>query len=154
MTGISDMLSSSSVQDESEGILASPFFRTSQRCSHMLRYIVEQFMLDPSVRLKERTIGIEVFKRSCDYDTANDPVVRTTAGEIRKRLTQYYAEHAEAPVLIHLPAGSYLPAIRAGRQEEASFLPVEPNLSESKVPILATHRIPFLLRSSSVRGHS
>ena len=107
MTGISDMLSSSSVQEELEGILASPFFRTSQRCSHMLRYIVEQFMLDPSVRLKERTIGIEVFKRSCDYDTANDPVVRTTAGEIRKRLTQYYA--------------TFLPSERAGKRRPRSY---------------------------------
>ena len=146
MTGISDMLSSSSVQEELEAILASSFFRTSQRCSQMLRYVVEQFMLDPSVRLKERTIGIAVFKRSCDYDTANDTVVRTTAGEIRKCLAQYYAGQTEAAVRIHLPAGAYFPAIEEAGKRKPRFVHVEPNLSEAKVPILPTRRMLFLRR--------
>ncbi|GGH05695.1 hypothetical protein GCM10011586_22350 [Silvibacterium dinghuense] len=55
-------------------------------------------------------IGIEVFRRSSDYDTATDPIVRVTAGEIRKRLAQYYQEpdhHRE--LRIELPLGSYMP---------------------------------------------
>ena len=42
--------------------------------------------------LKERTIGIEVFGRAADYDTNLDHVVRSVAGEVRRRLAQYYME--------------------------------------------------------------
>lgn len=58
--------------------------------------------------LKERNLGIEVFGREPDYDTNLDPVVRTTAAEIRKRLAQYYQEpNHETDLRIELPLGSY-----------------------------------------------
>src|SRR5437867_6516627 len=61
-------------------------------------------------RIKERTIGIEVFGRDPDYDTNLDPIVRMTAGEIRKRLAQYYVEaDHERELRIELPSGSYVP---------------------------------------------
>jgi hypothetical protein len=37
-------------------------------------------------QIKERTIGVEVFGRKPSYDTNEDHVVRTAAGELRKRL--------------------------------------------------------------------
>src|SRR5262249_12789235 len=53
-------------------------------------------------------LGIEVFGREPDYDTNLDPVVRTTAAEIRKRLAQYYQEpNHESELRIELPLGSY-----------------------------------------------
>jgi hypothetical protein len=62
--------------------------------------------------LKERALGIEVFERDPHYDTNQDPVVRTTAGEVRKRLAQYYLEPGrENEPRISLPAGSYVPEI-------------------------------------------
>jgi hypothetical protein len=39
---------------------------------------------------------IEVFGRSPDYDTAEDPVVRLRAADVRKRLAQYYQAKSEA----------------------------------------------------------
>ncbi|MBV8821002.1 MAG: hypothetical protein JO022_21770, partial [Acidobacteriaceae bacterium] len=60
--------------------------------------------------LKERTIGVEVFNRDPNYDTNQDPVVRGTASEVRKRLAQYYQIPGhERELRIDLPAGSYLP---------------------------------------------
>lgn len=128
--------SSSVLQKQLEEILASPFFRTSRRCSEMLRYIIEQFILDPSVSLKERTIGLAVFSRDTDYDTSNDSVVRSAAGEIRKRLAQYYMDEAEAAAVITLPPGSYHPVIRVGRQSEASRAASKPNPLRSVVLLL------------------
>lgn len=62
--------------------------------------------------MKERTLGVEVFERDPHYDTNQDPVVRTTAGEVRKRLAQYYLEPGhEDEIRISLPPGSYLPEI-------------------------------------------
>ena len=43
--------------------------------------------------LKERTLGVEVFGREPGYDTNADPVVRISAGEVRKRIAQYYHEN-------------------------------------------------------------
>jgi hypothetical protein len=50
-----------------------------------------------------------VFERPPDYDTGQDPVVRATAGEIRKKLAQYYQESGhETEPRIDLLAGSYI----------------------------------------------
>src|SRR5208282_5568191 len=46
------------------------------------------------------------------YDTNQDPVVRSTAGEVRKRLAQYYLESGHRDeIRISLPPGSYNPEI-------------------------------------------
>src|SRR5687767_7680735 len=82
-----------------ERIVTSAHFRSSKRCSLFLRYVVEHARNNDFERLKERTIGVEVFDRAPHYDTNQDPVVRIAAGEVRKRLAQYYQEpgHDEEP---------------------------------------------------------
>ncbi len=60
--------------------------------------------------MKERTLGVDVFARPNHYDTNEDPIVRVTAGEIRKRIAQYYQEPGhEEELRINLPLGSYVP---------------------------------------------
>src|SRR5499427_6093292 len=94
-------------------ILESPQFRSSKRCSLFLRYVVEQASENHLDWLKERTLGIEVFGRNPQYDTNQDPVVRAAAGEVRKRLAQYYlAPGHEDEIRISLPAGSYIPEVQ------------------------------------------
>lgn len=101
------------ITQELERVLASPAFRNSKRYASVLRYIVEQTLSHPGLQLKERTIGIEVFGREPDYDTATDHVVRSALAEIRKRLTQYYLEDGSAnEVKIELQPGSYVPHFR------------------------------------------
>ncbi len=104
-------------------VLESHHFRSSKRCSHFLRYVVEHTVNSGHPEpLKERTLGIEIFGRNALYDTAQDPVVRTTAGEVRKRLAQYYLESDTASeIRIALPAGGYVPEIH--------FTPVVPAAS-------------------------
>lgn len=76
----------------------------------MLRYIVEKTLAHQDNDLKERTIGVEVFGRNPTYDTNADPVVRFSAGEIRRRLAQFYQESGTAsPVVLELPSGTYIP---------------------------------------------
>lgn len=95
--------------EQLERILVSAHFRTSKRCSQFLRYVVEHAGNDP-VELKELTLGVEAFGRDAHYDTHQDPVVRITAGEVRKRLAQYYQESGhEGELRITLPPGSYVP---------------------------------------------
>ena len=79
----------------------------------LLTYIVEQTLLGNASELKERTIGVEAFGREPVYDVNLDPVVRTAAAEVRKRLSQYYynPDHA-GELVIELPIGSYVPTFR------------------------------------------
>lgn len=99
------------VQEQLQRLLTSPSFRNSQRYPALLRYAVEHTLAGFADQLKERTVGIVVFHRPADYDTNTDPVVRVTAGEVRKRLAVYYQEHPHE-LRIDLPAGSYVPQFR------------------------------------------
>jgi hypothetical protein len=75
--------------------------------------VVDEALRGHQDHLKERTIGIDVFHRVPDYDLNADPVVRVTAGEVRKRLAQYYYENEHKDELrIELKPGSYVPAFR------------------------------------------
>jgi hypothetical protein len=112
------------VLEQLERLLANPLFTSSKRYPAMLRYVVENALDNPAGELKERTIGIEVFGREPSYDTNHDPVVRTSAVEVRKRLIQYYQDVAHADELrIELVVGSYVPRFHAPPGDK---LPSEP----------------------------
>src|ERR1039457_2391322 len=80
------------IRAQLEQILSSHLFRNSKRCNSLLRYVVSEVLEGRGEQLKERTIGISAFGRQPDYDTNEDPIVRTSAMEVRKRLAQYYHE--------------------------------------------------------------
>ena len=103
-------LDPATVRAQLERILLSAPFRNSKRYPALLRYVVEQELNGASSELKERTIAIDVFGRDPYYDPGADPVVRISAGEVRKRLAQYYQEVTDPDHLrIELPVGSYRP---------------------------------------------
>lgn len=94
-------------------ILESVPFRTSKQCQELFRYMVEHSTGHDEESLKERVIGSEVFGRRLDYNTAEDPVVRVRAGEVRKRLALFYrATRHDAKVEIDIPLGSYRAVFR------------------------------------------
>src|SRR5579872_2924067 len=130
-------LDRAAIQAQLERILANPLFTHSKRYPNLLRYVVERTLDGHPGELKERTLGIEVFGRNPDYDTNLDPVVRTTAAEIRKRLAQYYQEsnHENEP-RIDLPLGSYAARFQAPVARSAAISP-SPQLSDSvTLPLL------------------
>jgi len=107
--------SATSIREELDRVLASPEFRTSKRSQDFLKYVVEHALSGQADLLKERTIGIEVFGRSTNYDPGEDATVRVKAGEVRKRLGLYYAEQGvHDSVRIELPLGTYIPEFRPG----------------------------------------
>ena len=100
----------SAVREQLNRLLANPFFSHSKRFPTFLRFVTEQTLAGEEENIKERTLGIEIFGRNADYDTASDPIVRVTAAEIRKRVAQYYQEPAHVNEMrIALPSGSYIP---------------------------------------------
>lgn len=103
-------LSKGEVLAELERVLDSPQFRSTRKCSRFLRHIIEAAIEGRFDCLKERTLGVDVFDREPHYDTNQDPIVRGTAGEVRKRLAQYYVEAVHSGELrFSLPPGSYIP---------------------------------------------
>ncbi len=102
-------------------IVSSKYFRNSKRYPVLLRFVVEQTLAGKSDLLKERTLGMTVFDRDSDYDTNADPIVRVTAGEVRKRIAQYYQEPGhEHEWRIFLPLGSYVPRFLFPTDEAAA----------------------------------
>lgn len=99
------------IDEALDRVLRSAPFHGSRQCQTLLRYLVEHSVGGADHALKERTIGIEVFGRQPDYNTAEDPVVRARVGELRKRLAQYYQgpEAQGSAVQIVIPSGSYRP---------------------------------------------
>ena len=116
------------VEAQVERLLATPFFNHSKRFPSFLRYVVEQTLAGNSENLKERMLGIEIFGKSVDYDTANDPIVRVTAAEIRKRIAQYYQQPGhQSELRLSLPPGSYIPQFYFSPAEAAALEP-EPGI--------------------------
>ena len=134
------------VRDTLRSILDSPHFSKSKRYPAFLEYVVINTLEDNDAALKERVLATEVFSRSGDYDSASDSVVRVAAGEVRKRLAQYYNEHPEAPVRIDLPIGSYTP--------EFCFPPLETNGSFHQPPQIFSEAVPATARSVAADAYT
>ena len=108
--GLVDGTLRDAVRDQLGRMLASPYFSHSKRFPNFLRFVVDHTLTGTVDNIKERTLGIEIFGRDPDYDTASDPIVRVTAAEIRKRTAQYYQDPEHGGELrITLPSGSYVP---------------------------------------------
>jgi hypothetical protein len=124
------------IEAQLERLLANPFFSHSRRFPSFLRYVVSATVNGHAEDLKERTLGVEIFGKNANYDTATDPIVRVTAAEIRKRIAQYYQDPGhEHELRVSLPPGSYVPhfQLRASVTE-----PQEVPGHEDASPILAT----------------
>jgi hypothetical protein len=132
------------VQDQLERMLASPLFTQSKRYAPFLRHVVEKTLDGQEDRLKERVLGSEIFGRAPDYDSNNDPVVRVTAGEVRKRIAQYYDDSTHRNEFrIDLPVGTYVAQFHPGppMDEEPRVVPqsslLQPDQTDSVAPMSA-----------------
>jgi len=101
------------VEEQLRRIHDSRQFKRSRRYFEFLNYVVLKTLEGHQDELKERTIGIEAFGRAPEYDLNEDPVVRVIAGEVRKRLAQYYYEpDHQQDLRIEIPTGSYRPEFK------------------------------------------
>jgi hypothetical protein len=128
---------------ELHAILASPFFRASKRSQQFLSYVV-QYRLDGNLEpLKERTIGTDLFNRPAGYATGDDSVVRVQAGEVRRRLDQYYqSQPSESQVQIDLLLGSYAPEFSWRPTPETAPIAPGPEIEVALSPIEEEPPIP------------
>lgn len=115
------------VREQLRRLLTSDLFSSSKRYPNLLKYIVEETLAGRASQLKERTLGVEVFGRDPTYDTNLDPVVRTSAAQVRHRVAQYYAEAGhETEIRIELTPGSYVPQFRRPGNNAAAVTELPP----------------------------
>src|SRR5438270_326803 len=109
------------VMAELATILASDSFSSSKRCQDFLEFVVKHALAGDYENLTERFLGVELFGRAVNYETATDSIVRVRANDVRRRLAQYYsAQRSTTPVKIDLIAGGYIPEFhwRAAEKED------------------------------------
>ncbi len=131
------------IREQLTRMLDTHHFKNSKRYPKLLRFIVEETLGGRGDFLKERLLGVSVFDRPADYDTASDPIVRVTIAEIRKRIAQYYHdEEHDAETRIELLPGRYAPEFRArSAKREKPFHPV----SEADVAELVRMGVPSVM---------
>ncbi len=122
---------------------SSPLFSHSRRYPLFLDYVVRKTLNGQGDELKERIVGIEAFGRASDYDLNADPVVRVTAGEVRKRLAQYYYEpDHQRELRIELRPGSYVPEFRLADAPTLALEPVR-TLAPTEIDVAAAYPSPL-----------
>ena len=110
MPQVLDQSRTEQVRDHLKEVLHSHEFVSSKRAQEFLNLLVERALAGEFDLLRERMIGAELFQRPVGYDTANDPVVRVKATEVRKKLALYYLERtSKSDVRIDVPSGTYVP---------------------------------------------
>jgi adenylate cyclase len=96
------------VRAQLEHILTCPPFSTAERLSTFLSYVVTESLEGRAARLKQFTIGLDVFNRGEQFDPVKDPIVRIQAGRVRRALARYYSEAGTTDsIRIEIPVGSY-----------------------------------------------
>jgi hypothetical protein len=123
------------ILEQLDRLVGNPYFHHSKRYPSFLKFIVVETLAGRAENLKERTLGIEVFGREPDYDTTNDPIVRVTAAEIRKRIAQYYQEPGhEGEIRLSLPSGSYIPHFTKPASDTVSTAEPTPEPEPEELP--------------------
>jgi hypothetical protein len=128
------------IREHLEKILSSRIFRAADGQRNFLRYVVEQALDGGTQRIKEYSVGVEVFHRGESFDPRQDSIVRVEARKLRARLAKYYEEEGQRdPVRIEFPKGSYAPLFREAptATQQADTLVIEENApaEASAVPL-------------------
>jgi tetratricopeptide (TPR) repeat protein len=107
---VSDTALQDPVIAQLERMLSRPPLVSSPSLSRLLRYLVEETLAGRATEINEYTLGVRIFHRSPDFNPRVDPIVRVQTHYLRAKLAQYYAgAGAEDPMVIELPARTYVP---------------------------------------------
>jgi hypothetical protein len=96
-------------------VVTSRHFARSPLLSRFLLYIVAETVAGRAHEITEHQIGVHVFDRPSSYRTVEDNIVRNYARQLRRRLSDYFAEEgAQEELHIDIPLGGYIPVFVPG----------------------------------------
>jgi hypothetical protein len=131
---------------------------SSPGLSRFLDYIVRHMLSGNGDRIKEYTVGVEVFGRGSRFDPRCDAIVRVQAFNLRERLADYYRrEGSTEAVTISLPKGSYRPSFQVNEEVPQPLLDDPASLCRQAERLVlqstpeALHRARLLLQQAIAR---
>ncbi|TAJ05441.1 hypothetical protein DMA11_23540 [Marinilabiliaceae bacterium JC017] len=122
----------------SDDILASKFFKNSDRMKALMGYLIQENLKSPEAPLSPYQIAEDIFQRGSDFDPSIDPILRVQMARTRVALERYNTQNPSAAWQIQLPKGGY--AIEIYRSNEPTQHP-KPQESEPTTLQLA----PFIV---------
>jgi hypothetical protein len=109
---------------ELQRILESRLFTRAPSLGKLLSYLCHKYFNGEVDQIKEYTIAVELYGRSTDFHSKEDPIVRVEANRLRNRLKEYYhTEGRSHPVQVCIPSGQYAPLFRHRHQDEITAGP-------------------------------
>ena len=124
-----------------ERILQSAEFKATDKQRKFLSFVTYKTLEGRSSELKGYTIALDVYKRTEEFDSQADPIVRLEAGRLRRALEDYYQNAGRNdPVHIEIPKGGYVPTFRTIQIPQSgaeTFSSENKNNEPSNEPIIA-----------------
>lgn len=91
----------------------TPAFRNAPRLRDFLLFVSDRALSGRIDEITEQQIGVQVFHRAADYDTADDNGVRVSARQLRTKIRDYFdAEGSHETWRVEIPKGAYVPVFR------------------------------------------
>ena len=124
-------------------IVASSHFARSPLLTRFMLYVVAETLEGREADITEHQIGVQVFDRRPGYSTIEDNIVRNYARQLRKRLSEFFADEGSSESLrIDIPLGGYVPVfVQASEHHPATqirSLPVSVSIhTQSEEPLAA-----------------
>ena len=102
------------IQGQVRRIQASKRFANAPKAKTLLTYIVEKALGGLDGDLKEIMIARALYGKGSNFDPGTDRIVSTAAGDLRKKLIEYYADEGRHdPLVIAIPIGGFVPEFTA-----------------------------------------
>jgi tetratricopeptide (TPR) repeat protein len=106
-----------------EKVLSSAVFGHSPRLRRFLEFVVRYSLAGHDDRIKEYSIGVDVFDRGVRFNPRCDSIVRVEAIKLRDKLLEYYRTEGTTDALtISIPRGSYRPLFDLREAPPAALL--------------------------------
>lgn len=96
-----------------ERVCNSAPLQRSAKLRDLLIYLCHRCWVDGVLEIRDHDIGVDVFQRTADYDSAQDTLVRVQASQLRKRLERYFSDEGrDEPMVLEIAKGTYEPILR------------------------------------------
>jgi beta-glucanase (GH16 family) len=125
-------------KEELKRVLNHPPISRSLNLVRFLSFICEKYFDGEGEEIRERTVAVEALgRKESTFDSHADPIVRVTARELRKKLSEYYEnEGRDNRFQLVLPRGRYIPQFVRNQSGFAVVLPTfEPTTGDG--PLLS-----------------
>lgn len=132
-------------KEELERVLHYPPISRSMNLVRFLSFICEKYFDGDGEDIRERTVAVEALgRKESTFDSHADPIVRVTARELRKKLSEYYEnEGRDHPIQLVLAKGRYIPHFVRNEAGSGGVLPTMEPAAEDE-PLLS---VPAMART-------